>query len=92
MTACAHSTQAGVLSLHPRAPYRGGVVGRSCAPHLPLLDLRAAGCSRLPASFGSRVKRAVLGAVLRPMLASVWPDRMTGAGLPARAFFIFRGL
>ena len=48
-------TLAGVLHLFPWTPYRGAVAGRMCGPHLPLLDLRAAGFGQLPAFFGSKL-------------------------------------
>lgn len=49
--ACTFFTQAGGNRLALWVPYRGAVAGRLCGPHLPLLDLRAAGFGWLPAFF-----------------------------------------
>ncbi|GLS87707.1 hypothetical protein GCM10010873_26810 [Cypionkella aquatica] len=66
-----------------------GEAGRpvKCASRVSLLDLRAAGFSRLPASFQNKFKRAARGAVSRLINRPVSGDQKTGAGLPARAAF-----
>lgn len=52
LRACTLFTQAKVSLVRLGTPYRGAVAGRMCGPHLPLLDLRAAGFAPSPAFFG----------------------------------------
>lgn len=80
----------GAASLPAAAERLTGEAGRpvKCASHTSLLDLRAAGSGRLPASFQAKFKRAARGAVSRLINRPVSGDQKTGAGLPARAAFI----